>query len=987
MTYLYFNSLCLLKNSYETLTTSICKLNKNILINTALNKNIFLFIFSLSILLFSNQLFSQTAPQDPENYEKPIFSHRGGFYQSNFPLRIDVPDQTYSIIYTIDGSNPQDSPTAQSGGKSKTIQINPNSTSGRPQTPCFIVRASLKKDGGAVSLPVTQTYIFINNVINQSNPGGGWPTGSYVNDQEIDLPMDSKVTKSSKFSNLIDDALLAIPSLSVVTDQKNLFDSKSGIYVNAMQHGDEWERFCSVELINPNGNEGFNVNAGLRIRGGWSRHGYYPKHGFRLFFRGTYGDAKLRYPLFGNEGVGEFDKIDLRCEQNYAWNNGDSRNTGVREVFSRDTQRDMGQPYTRSRYYHLYLNGMYWGLFQTQERSEARYAADYFGGSKEDYDVVKVDAQTYTMEATDGDLNGWKKLFDAYTKGFVSNADYFALEGRDQNGYPKKGGEILLDIDNLIDYMLTIFYAGNFDAPITSFRGNNSVNNFYTLYKRDDKTKGFIFFNHDAEHSLMIDPAPPGIGLYENRIEINYNATSISNFNPQVLHNKLAENKEYRLRFADRVYKHFFNEGVFVPEIAEERFRKRTKEIDVAIIAESARWGDAKTSRAFTRDDWELEINNLYDDFFPYRTDIVIDQLIDANLFPNINPVVYKDRTAVLSKPSYAFTNPFELSVSSDKGMILVTTDGSDPRLVGGGINLNAKTMNNGETISIEGTTIVKSRVKIGDTWSALSVVTFVDNNEDYSNLKVTELHYHPTDSISGKDTVSGKSFEFIELKNIGKNTINLSGLTFTSSIEYMVEENTLLPPKGFYVIASKPKWFYERYAQVPSGNFSKNFSNSGERVRIISKKGTEVIQFDYSDSHPWTKLADGQGHSLSAVERYPSGNPNNFSYWRASSELHGSPFSDDPGIMDHVNELDDISAHLKIFPNPTKGTVYFSYQGLNGFIEIDIMTISGSKVFSGKIENNGSVSLNDLSLNPGIYLFKARTNGKVRTYKVIYRP
>ena len=35
----------------------------------------------------------------------------------------------------------------------------------------------------------------------------------------------------------------------------------------------------------------------------------------------------------------------------------------------------MGQPYTRSRHYHLYINGQYWGLYETEERPEASYAA------------------------------------------------------------------------------------------------------------------------------------------------------------------------------------------------------------------------------------------------------------------------------------------------------------------------------------------------------------------------------------------------------------------------------------------------------------------------------------------------------------------------------------------------------------------------------------------------------------------------------------
>jgi hypothetical protein len=219
--------------------------------------------------------------------------------------------------------------------------------------------------------------------------------------------MDPDVVNDSRYSSSIKVSLLGIPSISVVTDMAGLFDPSVGIYVNADGHGLDWERFSSVELINPDGSSGFHVNAGLRIRGGWSRHDDFPKHSFRLFFREAYGVPKLEFPLFGDEGVSEFDKIDLRCEQNYSWANwSGEHNTMVREVFSRDSQRDMGQPYTRSRYYHLYLNGMYWGVYQTQERSEARYASDYLGGSKEDYDVVKVNTENYAyrIEATDGVL-------------------------------------------------------------------------------------------------------------------------------------------------------------------------------------------------------------------------------------------------------------------------------------------------------------------------------------------------------------------------------------------------------------------------------------------------------------------------------------------------------------------------------------------------------------------------------------------------------
>jgi len=393
---------------------------------------------------FNLQMSASYNPPAPTDTMKVVFSKPNGFYNEPFELRMDVPDQAYKILYTIDGSNPQSSVTVKDGGKSKTITINPTSITGRDKTPCYLVRASLQKDTEPVTFPVTQTYIFLDQVINQSEPGGNWPATGTVNGQVIDLVMDKKVTEDPKYKGKMKESLLDIPSISVVTDLPNLFDPTTGIYVNAEQHGEDWERFSSVELINPDGSQGFSINAGLRIRGGWSRHKNYPKHAFRLFFREDYGAAKLKYPLFGDEGVDEFDKVDLRCEQNYAWSHpgdGQERQTAVREVFSRDTQGAMGQPYTRSRYYHLFLNGMYWGLYQTQERSEARYAASYMGGSPEDYDVVKVNGDfSYTIEATDGNLDSWQKIFVCSQTGFKTKEAYYSLEGKDQFGKPKKGG-------------------------------------------------------------------------------------------------------------------------------------------------------------------------------------------------------------------------------------------------------------------------------------------------------------------------------------------------------------------------------------------------------------------------------------------------------------------------------------------------------------------------------------------------------------------
>jgi len=82
-------------------------------------------------------------------------------------------------------------------------------------------------------------------------------------------------------------------------------------------------------------------------------------------------------------------------------------------ALDRETLGALGQPTTRSRYYHQYLNGQYWGLYETQERPEASYGSTYLGGSKEDYDVVKCSNHigAFVTEVTDGNLDAFRLLW------------------------------------------------------------------------------------------------------------------------------------------------------------------------------------------------------------------------------------------------------------------------------------------------------------------------------------------------------------------------------------------------------------------------------------------------------------------------------------------------------------------------------------------------------------------------------------------------
>src|SRR5207247_8599578 len=150
---------------------------------------------------------------------------------------------------------------------------------------------------GLATSEKADTYSFPHDVHTQSSDGlppAGWPYEWGQN--KVDYGMDPRVVNDSRWRDEILPALKDLPSFSLVMDLEDLFGRERGIYSNAGQHGRDVERSCSLELINPDGSKGFQINCGVRIRGGFSRMPTTPKQSFRFFFRKQYGDGKLKYP-------------------------------------------------------------------------------------------------------------------------------------------------------------------------------------------------------------------------------------------------------------------------------------------------------------------------------------------------------------------------------------------------------------------------------------------------------------------------------------------------------------------------------------------------------------------------------------------------------------------------------------------------------------------------------------------------------------------
>lgn len=800
-----------------------------------------------------------------EAYEEfllpPVFSHEPGFYEEPFDLAISSPDEGVTIKYTLDATEP-----TETNGSLYTSPLRIDETT--------VIRVGVFKEGAYNPRPAARTYVFLDDVISQPSgvvPGPKWPSSS-INGQKFDYGMDPRITQSSRYGGEMRAAFEQIPMLSIIVSPGNLFNSSTGIYVNPWQDGRNWERFAQLNYLTHGEAKGFVANCGLRIRGGASRSSGNAKHSWRLFFRGEYGDSKLEYSLFGDEGASEFDKVDLRTAQNYSWScegGNDSReNIMCRDVFARDLQREMGEPYTRSRYFHLLLNGHYWGLYQFQERAEEHFAETYFGGDKDDYDVIKPDG--YVAVVNSGTIDAWKALWQMASTGFTDET-YLKAVGRNPNGTRNPSFPVLLDPTNLADYTIINNFLGNTDGPLTMT--DSGPNNFFAIYDRV-RGGGFKYFCHDTEHAM--------VKMYLNTDKtgtITTGRDGTGAFNPRYLHQRLCAIDAYKRVFQSRVNLHYFNGGLLTTERASRLLLSRVHEIDKAIIGESARWGDVRTDcrqyQPLNRDDhWWPEIHWITNTFFANRNKVNITQFRNRGWYPNIAPPrIYPNGGKVMAGTKVTM---------SGETYVKYTLDGTDPYT-----SETAKRYTG--PITIDKPTYVRCTYDPAYSDSPMDVSAYFTLAEK-SPLLVTELMYMPAAPEEGS-SFEDRDYEFIELFNNSDKLYYPEGQSVTGGVDFVFAAGAKpIEPRSYVLLVRNPAAFADRYdtnGMYIAGTFAGNLSNDGEHL-VFSN-------YDLSYSGYWFEDARGFGPSIVAT-RYDL-DYSDYSTklgWRLSGEPYGSPGRED---------------------------------------------------------------------------------------------
>ncbi len=351
-------------------------------------------------------------------------------------------------------------------------------------------------------------------------------------------------------------------------------------------------------------------------------------------------------------------------------------------------------------------------------------------------------------------------------------------------------------------------------------------------------------------------------------------------------------NDDYRIRFADHVAKQFFNGGVMSVEGLQGAYKRRTDEIDRAIILESARWGDAAygVSQPYTKEDWDTHRDWIMNEYFPRRVDIAVDQFESRGWLGDLDLPTFTDHGGFFEE---GYAVEIKKSVFA-KGNIVYTLDDSDPRLPGG--DLSELAMEYDGPVALDGSATVRARLHQASVfgpkeWSPLLEATFVVGAVPAAseNLTIALINYHPPGASESEKAkgFSRKDFEFMGLQNFGEQTVSLRGLELTEGIRFdfgQASHEEIEPGQTVFLVKNAAA-FEARYgtALAVIGEYQGSLSNDGERLLLVSGE-TTVADFAFNDNDQWPRGTDGEGNYL--VLDDPGARPDSSKggSWRAST-------------------------------------------------------------------------------------------------------
>jgi len=161
---------------------------------------------------------------------------------------------------------------------------------------------------------------------------------------------------------------------------------------------------------------------------------------------------------------------------------------------------------------------------------------------------------------------------------------------------------------------------------------------------------------------------------------------------------------------------------------------------------------------------------------------------------------------------------------------------------------------------------LYRARVRHRDTsgrWSRWSApVQFTPASVDIvselqRSLILSEIMYNPP-AFGGLD---GSELEFLELRNNGTDTLDLSGLYFSAGINFTFTNGTTLAPGQYFVLGRNEAALQSRYPGLAvNGIYTGKLDDNGETVPLTHPYGIDVLSVTYAARAPWPVTRTGTG-------------------------------------------------------------------------------------------------------------------------------
>ena len=372
-----------------------------------------------------------------------------------------------------------------------------------------------------------------------------------------------------------------LPVFSLFTDENNLWDWETGIYVSGPNATAEypffgsnfwepWSKKSRMEYFDEFRNKQFEAEFDLEIHGGWSRA--QPQKSFRIDTKSIY-TGSIDYNLISaKENITNYNNFNLRNGGQHNWS--DRIQDGLINRLASTSHLD------RMEYKPciVYLNGDYWGLYGIREKVDEHYIEENHGINSNNVDLLNKDS------ALSGSNSHFLESFH-----LIENTDY------EDSSYYNLLSE-RFDIDNYIDYFIFQTYIQNMDWLGMFWELNN-----IKLW-RPDTTNGrwrYVLYDTDAGFGYF------GQNIHENYI--NYARNPLFTNPHSIIFDKSLKNDDFKCQFVNR-YNDLIN-TTFKSDNFNNLTLNLKNEIKDAIPDHIERWGGLVSP--FNYQEWSNSIDNI----------------------------------------------------------------------------------------------------------------------------------------------------------------------------------------------------------------------------------------------------------------------------------------------------------------------------------------------------------------------------------------